>query len=84
MTTCEFFCQQLSDYIDGELREFECELMENHLEVCPPCNLLFQTLKTTVEICHLGISDEIPEDVRIRLRQFLRQHCRGYACEPQV
>lgn len=84
MRTCKFFCEQLSDYLDGELRDRECELIEDHLEVCPPCNLMFQTLKTTVEICNLGVSQEIPEDVRIRLKQFLREHCAGDACEEAI
>jgi anti-sigma factor RsiW len=84
MRTCKFFCEQLSDYLDGELADTECELIEDHLEVCPPCNMMYQSLKTTVEICNLGIPEEIPEDIRVRLKRFLREHCGGDACEEDL
>jgi len=75
MKTCEEFCRYLSDYLDGEVGETECRLIEEHLEVCPPCALYFESLKTTVEICGKGVSDEIPEEVRVALKTFLRTHC---------
>ena len=78
MKTCKEFCEQLSDYLDGEIGERECRLIEDHLEVCQPCALLFESLKLTVKICEQGISDEVPPEVRSRLKDFLRKHCKGY------
>lgn len=75
MKTCRDFCEHLSDYLDGEIGPNECVLIEEHLDICPPCALLFESLKTTVQICGRGVTDEIPADLRENLKQFLRRHC---------
>jgi predicted anti-sigma-YlaC factor YlaD len=75
MKTCKEFCNMLSDYLDGEIGPHECQLIEEHLESCPPCAMLYFSLKTTLDICNQGVSDEIPVDVQERLRAFLREHC---------
>ncbi|MCL5124861.1 MAG: zf-HC2 domain-containing protein [Deltaproteobacteria bacterium] len=76
MKKCKDFCDRLSDYLDKELGENECILIEEHLDNCGPCSLIFEGLKTTVLVCSKGISDEVPEEVRARLKQFLRNNCR--------
>ncbi|MGC8605265.1 MAG: anti-sigma factor family protein [Desulfomonilaceae bacterium] len=75
MQKCKDFCDRLSDYLDKELGENECLLIEEHLDKCAPCSLIFEGLKTTVLICSEGVSDEMPEEVRTRLREFLRINC---------
>jgi predicted anti-sigma-YlaC factor YlaD len=75
MKTCKEFCDHLSDYLDGEIGEHECKLIEDHLQVCPPCSLMYQSLKTTVDVCEKGISEDMPEAVKTRLKMFLRRHC---------
>ncbi len=75
MKTCKDFCNHLSDYLDGEIGENECRLIEEHLHNCPPCELIFRSLRKTVDICGQGVSAQIPEDVRSRLKNFLREHC---------
>ncbi len=75
MNVCQHFCDQLSDYLDGETRDDECRLIEEHLKECPPCEEIFRSLQKTVVICGKGVSDEIPDSVRQRLRAFLREHC---------
>jgi len=75
MKKCRDFCAALSDYLDGEIGAKECRLIEEHLEECTPCSLTYQSLKATVEICGKACSREIPEDVKARLRAFLREHC---------
>ncbi len=77
MKTCKQFCDKLSDYLDGEIAADECRLVEDHLEVCPPCALMYECLKTTVDICEQGVSDDMPEDVKTRLKMFLRTHCKS-------
>jgi len=85
MTTlkgCKDFCERLSEYLDGEVGEHECRLIEAHLEECPPCALVYKSLCTSVEVCNKGVSCEIPDDVRQRLLQFLREHCDpGYSAK---
>ncbi|MEJ2716236.1 MAG: anti-sigma factor [Deltaproteobacteria bacterium] len=73
--TCRYFCEHLSDYLDGLMEANECRLLEMHLAECPPCRLIYQSLELTVSLCGQGISDEVPEGVKQRLKQFLREHC---------
>lgn len=74
--TCKYFCEHLSDYLDGLMEENECRLVEEHLAHCPPCKLIYQSLELTVSLCGKSVSDEIPEGVRQRLKDFLREHCK--------
>ncbi len=75
MNKCSDFCRKLSDYLDRELSDNECMLIEEHLRECPPCAIIYQGLEKTVTLCGSGISDEIPEQVKIRLLRFLRNRC---------
>jgi len=77
MMTCKDFCEQLSDYLDGAVGERECRLIEQHLGLCPPCALMYESLRITVRMCEEGVSDEVPPEVRSRLKDFLRKHCKG-------
>ncbi len=72
---CKDFCDHLSEYLDGEIGENECRLIEAHLAECPPCALIYQSLCTTVAVCGKAVSDEVPRDVKQRLKKFLREHC---------
>ena len=75
MKKCSDFCKKLSDYLDRELSENECRLIEEHLEKCPPCAMIYQSLEKTVTLCGSAISDEIPPEVKQRLISFLRNRC---------
>jgi anti-sigma factor RsiW len=75
MKTCEEFCRHLCDYLDGEIGPDECRLIEEHLDRCPPCAMTYESLKTTLELCGKGVSDQVPEEVQQRLKSFLREHC---------
>jgi anti-sigma factor RsiW len=78
--TCKEFCARLSDYLDGEIGQHECFMIEEHLKICPPCAQAFESLRATVQICSQGVSDEIPDEVRQRLKTYLRKHCKGDEC----
>jgi len=75
MKTCADYCNHLSDYLDGEIGEDQCRLIEEHLALCEPCSLVYQSLRATVQLCAKGLSEDIPEDVRGKLKTFLREHC---------
>ncbi|MGO8821912.1 MAG: anti-sigma factor family protein, partial [Desulfomonilaceae bacterium] len=51
MKKCKDFCDKLSDYLDKELGENECVLIEEHLDSCAPCSLIFEGLKIAVLVC---------------------------------
>jgi hypothetical protein len=75
MKTCADYCDHLSDYLDGDIGEEECRYLEEHLALCQPCSLVYESLRTTVNLCGKGVSDDIPENVRTKLKMFLREHC---------
>jgi predicted anti-sigma-YlaC factor YlaD len=81
MKQCKDFCKYLSDFLDGEVGAEEYKLIEEHLEVCSPCAMTYESLKTTVDICNKGLSDNVPDSVRVRLKEFLRSHCKQDHCE---
>ena len=61
MDECKRFCDQLSEYLDKEVTEDECKLIEEHLDVCPPCSMVYESLKTTVAVCGKAIPEDLPE-----------------------
>lgn len=77
MKQCKDFCDKLSDYLDGTLEGNLCELIEEHLEICPPCALMYESLKQAVDLCSKGLGADLPEDVAMNLKHFLRTHCKG-------
>ena len=80
MISCKDFCNQLSDYLDGEIGEDECTLIEEHLKVCLPCALFYRSLKISVNACRKGVSVDIPPHVRENLKKFLHEHCKQHNC----
>ena len=76
MKQCKEFCERLSDYLDGHIEENICTLIEEHLEACPPCALMYESLRTAVEICRKGIPYDLPEDVARNLKTYLKTHCK--------
>ncbi len=75
MKTCADYCDHLSDYLDGDIGEEDWKRIEEHLALCQPCSLVYQSLKTSVQLCGKGVSDDIPEEVKTKLKMFLREHC---------
>lgn len=75
MDECKHLCDQLSDYLDREVSEEECRLIEEHLDACPPCSLAYESLKIAVALCGKAIPDDLPENARAQLKDFLRRHC---------
>jgi predicted anti-sigma-YlaC factor YlaD len=75
MKTCADYCDYLSDYLDGDIGEEERRYLEEHLALCQPCSNVYESLRTTVELCGKSVPGDIPEDVRAKLKMFLREHC---------
>ena len=51
MITCEETWEYLSDYLDGELPSKMRRELKEHLEECPFCSALFNTLNKTLSLC---------------------------------
>ena len=65
---CQEIMEQLNAYIDGELDPNLCTRLESHLETCTDCQVVFNTLKKTIELCQKdGQETTLPPDARQRL-----------------
>lgn len=69
---CRQLLGSLSEYVDGELDDELCSVLEQHLEDCENCRIVVDTLRKTVYLYHESTQDEtIPTDIRTRLYQSL-------------
>ena len=69
---CRQLLGSLSEYVDGELDEELCSVLEHHLEDCEDCRIVVDTLRKTVYLYHATASTEnIPSDIRQRLYKSL-------------
>jgi anti-sigma factor RsiW len=64
---CKEILSALSDYIDGELEDRLCAEIEAHMQNCPDCQVLVDTLRKTVVLYRTHGHTEMPADVRSRL-----------------
>jgi len=65
---CQQLLGSLSEYVDGELSDELCSMLEQHLEGCDDCRIVVDTLQKTVFLYHAASeSENIPDDMRERL-----------------
>lgn len=68
MDNCPELIHELSDYIDGVAAPAICQEIERHLQECPDCKVMVDTLEKTITLYREREEDnELPEDVRRRL-----------------
>jgi len=67
-------CELLSDYFDEELESDICADIDELVSEDFGCKVLFNTFNRTVELCREMEAEEIevPEEVHIRLHEFLK------------
>jgi anti-sigma factor (TIGR02949 family) len=69
---CRQLLGSLSEYVDGELDDELCSVLEEHLEDCEDCRIVVDTLRKTVYLYHASTQDEnVPMDIRARLYKSL-------------
>lgn len=65
---CRHLLGTLSEYIDGELSDDLCQMLEEHMQDCQDCRIVVDTLRKTVNIYHASAEIEvIPGEIRQRL-----------------
>jgi anti-sigma factor (TIGR02949 family) len=69
---CKEVIRQMSEFIDGDLDECRCDSVKSHLEECPACRGVFDTFRTTIDLSKKLLRTQIPEDIRSRLREKLK------------
>lgn len=65
---CRQLLEQLSRYLDGDLTAAERRAVGHHLETCPCCQHMADSLKHTVDACRKAGGARLPLGVRTRAR----------------
>ncbi len=67
--TCNQLLDNLSAFVDGELKEELCQEIQQHLGECENCQIVVDTLRKTIYLVRANAAEpvEIPADVRERL-----------------
>ena len=76
---CKEVLDLLSAYIDYELSSEERRMLDAHLSQCQPCKVYLESLNYTVKLSvrlEKQESYEMPKDVRVKLRSFLKEKCK--------
>ena len=70
---CRELLGSLSEYVDGELSNELCNILEHHMEDCEDCRIVVDTLRKTVNIYQMTAeTEELPGDIRQRLFKSLK------------
>ena len=74
--TCKQFLALLDDLIDGTITpEVRAEL-EQHLNKCGPCEVIFSTTRKTIEIYRSHEIYDLPAGLRDRLHSAIMSRCK--------
>ena len=76
MMTCHDAIDVLADYLDGALPPEEAAALERHLAGCEPCRAYLATYRRTRALGARAARLEMPDEMKIRLRQFLLERLR--------
>ena len=64
----------LGEYLEHALGSDLIAALERHLADCPPCLAYLNTYRQTRELTRQAGRVEMPEELRVRLRQLLLEH----------
>jgi anti-sigma factor RsiW len=70
---CAGILAHISAYLDGELATTECDAIERHCRECESCASTVAGLRLTVGLCREAGSAPLPDVVRNRARESVRQ-----------
>jgi anti-sigma factor RsiW len=73
LTTCREILASISGYLDGELDRTACVGIERHCQQCSSCAALVESLRATVGLCRQAASEPLPDAVRQRALDRVRQ-----------
>jgi anti-sigma factor RsiW len=71
MKRCTDVLRLLADYIEGRLTPERCLALERHLEGCAKCQTALSTYRQTVGLLRSLTEEDLPKELRLRLRAFL-------------
>jgi len=71
--TCREIVEILCEYLEGELPREEREELDRHLADCPPCLAFLNTYRKTSQLCRALRPEDIPEELKRRVENFLKE-----------
>jgi anti-sigma factor RsiW len=77
MPPCNRLLSLLSDYLDNSLPADVRADLEQHLGGCSDCTTFVGTFRSTVSLLQSLTDDDLPEELRLRLRAFLDDRCKS-------
>jgi anti-sigma factor RsiW len=70
---CQEMLRDISAYLDGDLDPSACDAIERHAQGCPACGAALEGLRQTVGLCRQAAGTAMPDAVRERARDAVRQ-----------
>ena len=74
-TDCPRLVSLLSDYIEGRLPAAVRTDLEQHLSGCSECSTFVGSFRSTVALLQSLSEEDLPEELRLRLKAFLDDRC---------
>jgi anti-sigma factor RsiW len=74
---CSRLISLLSDYLDGRLPSDVRAELEQHLSGCSECTAFVATFRSTVSLLQSLSENDLPEELRLRLRAFIDGHSKS-------
>jgi predicted anti-sigma-YlaC factor YlaD len=75
--TCQQVTDTIIDYLNGDMKPETTTLFTDHLQGCTDCVAFFNTYKSTVRAARSLSYDDIPDEMRTRVHQFLLKTIAG-------
>ena len=77
MPSCSRLVALLTEYLDGRLPDTLRSELEQHLAACPECVAFVRTFRSTLSLVRSLSEQDLPAELRLRLRAFLDEHNRS-------
>jgi anti-sigma factor RsiW len=77
MAECSRIISLLTDYLDDRLAGDVRSDLEQHLGGCSDCAAFVGTYRSTVSLLQSLSEDDLPPELRLRLRAFLDDRCKS-------
>ena len=72
---CSRVVELLSDYLENRLPVDVKQDLEQHLGGCDSCTSTLDSFRTTVSMLQSLSEEDLPEELRLRLKSFLDTRC---------
>ncbi len=70
---CVELFEKLSDYLDQDLSDAERSAVERHIRGCCHCQVCYETLRRTVDLCRHAREEPVSPDFSTRLRRLVEE-----------